>query len=175
MDGPKTAVALWEVAGATYGDVRTVGFWRHQFTVWYRTEVLKLKKGTGTAQVSVQELLSYLKFIRANSEYFDDLIPDPEVKPSDALMYAYNLLAPLKAHTMKEAAEQQLFAVWLNLARKAFFTCQKLSQSSEYVYQTYELETIAKAIQWCEENISTQAAAVKDVCDSINNNRGIIW
>ncbi|MEM3666847.1 MAG: hypothetical protein QW222_07195 [Candidatus Bathyarchaeia archaeon] len=175
MDGPKTAVALWEAAGATYGDVRTVGFWRHQFTVWYRTEVLKLKKGTGTAQVSVQELLGYLKLIRTNSEYFDDLIPDPDSNPNGALMYAYTLLAPLKAHTMKEAAEQQLFAVWLNLARKAFFTYQELSQSLEYIYQTYDLKTIAEAIQWCEANISTQAAAVKDICDSINNNLGIIW
>jgi hypothetical protein len=175
MDGPKTAVAVWEASTdlAAYGDVRTVGFWRHQFTVWYRS-TLRIK-GAGTAQVTKDDLLTYLKFIRANSDYFGSLIPDPESNPNDALMYAYTLLAPLKAHTMQEAAKQQLFAVWLNLARKAFFTYQELNQSTDYIYQTFGLKTIAEAIQWSEANINVQALAVKDVCDSINNNFGIIW
>jgi hypothetical protein len=174
MDGPKKAVAVWEASNdlAAYGDVRTVGFWRHQFTVWYRS-TLRIK-GAGTAQVSTSELLAYLRFIRANSAYFSQ-IPDPDTHPYDALMYAYTLLAPLKAHTMQEAAEQQLFAVWLNLARKAFFTYQGLSQETEYVYKTYGLSTIAEAINYAEEYLNTQAKVVKDICDSINNGLGIIW
>ena len=170
MNGPKRATAVWEASTdlAAYGDVRTVGFWRHQFTVWYRS-TLRIK-GAGTAQVSVYELESYLQFIWENSKYFKFKYPN-----GISLMQAYELLAPLKAHTMQEAAEQQLFAVWLNLARKAFFTYQGLSQATEYVYKTYGLSTIAEAINYAEENLNTQAKAVKDICDSINNGLGIIW
>jgi hypothetical protein len=176
MNGPKTAVANW-ARSDVYGDVRSIGFWRHQFTVWYRANILKIK-GAGTAQVSVTELNSYLSFIWTNSEYFKAKYPN-----GITLMDAYNLLAPLKAHTMQEAAEQQLLAVWLNLAGKAFFWNTELSQSTLYVYCRYSLwddaglQTIGEAIKWSETELlaNRNFEAVTTVCDSINNNLGIIW
>ena len=176
MDGPKTATALWEASQA-YGDIRTIGFWRHQFTVWYRT-TLKIK-GAGTAQVSVQELNAYLTYIWTNSDYFKAKYPTGITR-----MNAYELLAPLKVHTMKEAAEQQLFALWLNFAAKTFFWNTELSQSTLYAYCKYDLwdgaglQTIGEAIRWAEAeltNTNGNYEAAKTVCDSINNNLGIIW
>jgi hypothetical protein len=177
MNSSKVAIALWE-PGDNYGDVRSIGFWRHQFTVWYRQEVLKLK-GAGTTQIPATELQYYLDFIWANSEYFKEIFPG-----GIQLTEAYNILAPLKAHTMKDAAEQQLLAVWLNLARKAFFWNTELSQETTYIYYKYNLwndmglQTVGEAIKWSENELQKPDGnyqAVKDVCDSINNNLGIIW
>ncbi|MCL7401127.1 MAG: hypothetical protein LZ163_06200 [Thaumarchaeota archaeon] len=177
MNSSKVAIALWELSD-NYGDVRSVGFWRHQFTVWYRQEVLKLK-GAGTTQIPATELQHYLDFIWANSEYFKKIFPE-----GIQLTDAYKILAPLKAHTMKDAAEQQLLAVWLNLARKAFFWNTELSQETTYIYYKYNLwndmglQTVGEAIKWSEnelQNPDGNYQAVKDVCESINNNLGIIW
>jgi len=67
----ETASNAWE-ASLFYGDVRTIGFWKHQVNVWYLTELAKTNpkiKGIGTAQVSQTDLMNYLKFISDNSGY----------------------------------------------------------------------------------------------------------
>lgn len=103
----------------------------------------------------------------------------------DTLRNAYNILkTPTGTATMKMRAEQQLLAVWLNLAHNAFFWNTQLSQDTLYIYYQYNFEnqygltTIGEAIQFAEaELLKTDGnyEATKDICESINNNQGIIW
>jgi subtilisin family serine protease len=185
MDKPKTAIANWEASPA-YGDVRTIGFWKHQVNVWYFTELTKTGmkiKGIGTAQIPKDVLISYLKFIDANSDYFRGRIVkdnngDGTITNLEILENAYNIMqTPTGPDSMKMRAEQQLFAVWLNLARKVFLWNTRLDQSVEFIYQQYGLETIGEAIKYSEQELLNNGnfEAVKDICDSINNNFGIIW
>jgi len=184
MNSPKTAIALWE-ASPVYGDVRTIGFWKHQVNVWYFIELQNIGvkvKGVGAAQIPEEELINYLTFIDSNSEYFKDKIvvyhDDGTINKLKTLENIYNILrTPTGPNSMKMRSEQQLLAVWLNLARKAFFWNTGLDQSTEFVYQQYALETIGEAIKFCEQQLLTNGdfEAIKDICDSINNKLGILW
>jgi len=101
------------------------------------------------------------------------------------LVNAYNIMTtPTGPNSMKMRAEQQLLALWLNFARKAFFWNTELSQDTLYVYYKYNLlgdtglQTIGEAIKWSEAELLKPGGnfeAVKTVCDTINNNLGIIW
>ena len=186
MDAPKTAIANWE-ASPVYGDIRTVGFWKHQVNVWYFTELantgMKIK-GIGAAQVSQEELLTHLKFISENSGYakFQDIWV--EGSKLATLENAYDILkTPRGSDKMRMRAEQQLLVLWLNMAEKAFWNTQ-LSQDTVYIYCRYTfdeddgLAIIGEAILFCEAELlkpDGNYEAAKDVCDSINNNLGIIW
>jgi len=185
MNAPKTAVANWE-ASTSYGDVRTIGFWKHQVNVWYFTELknngMKIR-GIGTAQISEEALITYLTFIDSNSDYFRGKIVG--ATNLDTLRNAYNMLkTPTGSDSMKMRAEQQLFAVWLNLAHNAFFWNTQLSQDTLYIYWQYTydekngLATIGEAILFSEAELikpNGNYEAAKNICDSINNNLGIIW
>ena len=186
MDAPKTLIANWE-SSQVYGDIRTVGFWKHQVNVWYFTELantgMKIR-GIGTAQVSQEELMAYLKFISENSGYAKLQGIWVEGSELATLKNAYDLLkTPRGPDCMKMRAEQQLLVLWLNLADKAFWNTQ-LSQDTVYIYCQYTfdevngLATIGEAILFCEAELpkpDSNYEAVKDICDSINNNLGIIW
>jgi len=181
MDTAKTAIAKWE-ASLAYGDVRTIGFWKHQVNVWYFTELVNggMKiKGIGTAQVSQTDLMGYLKFISDNSGYAKFTAIWVEGNKLKTLENAYKILTtPTGPNSMKMRAEQQLLGVWLNLARKAFFWNTELSQSSEYIYVTYGLKDIGEAIKFCEAELTKPEGnfqAAKGICDSINNNLGVVW
>jgi len=185
MDAPKTAIANWE-AGVAYGDVRTIGFWKHQVNVWYFTELKNSGmniRGIGTAQISEEALITYLAFIDSNSGYFSGKIVGPT--NLDTLRRAYNILkTPTGPESMKMRAEQQLFATWLNLAHNTFFWNTQLSQDTLYIYwqHTYDenngLATISEAILFCEAELlkpDGNYEVTKNICDNINNNLGIIW
>ncbi|KPV61663.1 MAG: hypothetical protein AOA66_1633 [Candidatus Bathyarchaeota archaeon BA2] len=192
MNAPKTAIANWE-AGPVYEDVRTIGFWKHQVNVWYFTELEKTGmkiRGIGKAQIPEDELIAYLTFIDTNSDYFRGKIVkdndgDGTIINLEILQNAYNFLeTPTGPESMKMRAEQQLLALWLNLAHKAFFWNTQLSQDTLYIYYQYTyddadgLATIGEAIRFCEAELTktdSNYEAVKNICDSINNNLGIIW
>ena len=186
MDVPKTAIANWE-ASEVYGDVRTVGFWKHQVNVWYFTELknngMKIR-GIETAQVTEDELISYLAFISQNSSYtlFQNMVvynTDGTVNKLETLRNAYNILkTPTGPDSMKMRAEQQLLALWLNLAHETFLWNTQLSQENKYIYYEYGLTDIGEAIQFCEAELlkpDGNYEAIKNICDSINNNLGIVW
>jgi hypothetical protein len=191
MDAPKTAIANWN-ASEIYGDVQTIGFWKHQINVWYFTELknsgMKLR-GIGKAQTTEEELLGYLIYVDDNSDYFRGRLvvynADGTVNALETLRNAYNLMkTPNGPDAMKQRAEQQLLAVWLNLASQRYFWNTQLSQENIYIYYQYNYEaeqgltTIGEAIKWAEAVMSDPNGnyeAVKSVCDSINNNQGIIW
>lgn len=186
MDAPKTAIANWE-SNPVYGDIRTIGFWKHQVNVWYFTELadagMKIR-GIGTAEVSQEELMAYLRFISENSGYakFQGIwVEDSKLA---TLGNAYDILkTPRGSDNMKMRVEQQLLALWLNLADKAFWNT-RLSQDTVYIYCQYTfdenngLATIGEAVLFCEDELlkpDGNCEAAKDICDNINNNSGIIW
>jgi len=192
MNTPKTAIANWEPSSA-YGDVRTIIFWKYQANIWYFTERARtdLKiRGIGTAHISEEVFIAYLKFIDTNSDYFRGKIVkdnngDGTITNLEILQNAYNFLkTPTGTDSMKMRAEQQLLALWLNLAYKAFFWNTQLSQDTLYIYSQYNFEndwgltTIGEAILFCEAELlkpDGNYEAAKNICDSINNNLGIIW
>jgi len=186
MNAPKTAIANWESSTA-YGDVRTIGFWKHQVNVWYLTELAKTGmkiRGIGTAQISEDALITYLRFIDTNSDYFRGRIVkdnngDGTITNLETLENAYNILkTPTGPNSMKMRAEQQLLAVWLNLAHKTFFWNTQLSQETDYIYHQYGLTDIGEAILFCEAELTKPNGnyeTAKNICDNINNNQGIIW
>jgi len=192
MNSPKTAIALWE-SSEVYGDLRSVGFWKHQINVWYFTELknsgIKIR-GIGRAKIDEETILTYLKYVNDNSDYFKDMIVkdnngDGTITNLEILENAYNILrTPRGPNSMKMRAEQQLLAVWLNLAHNAFFWNTQLSQDTAYIYWQYTqdaingLQTIGEAILYCEAQLMNPEGnyeAAKNICDSINNNYGIIW
>lgn len=70
MNALKTGIANWQTSEA-YGDVRTIGFWKHQVNVWYFTELANTGmniRGIGTAQISEDMLIAYLTFIDSSSD-----------------------------------------------------------------------------------------------------------
>jgi len=192
MNAPKTAIATWESSSA-YGDVRTIVFWKCQANIWYFTERARtdLKiRGIGTANISEDVFIACLTFIDSNSDYFSGKIAkdnngDGTTTNLEILQNAYNFLkTPTGADSIKMRAEQQLLALWLNLAYKAFFWNTQLSQNTIYIYYQYNLEneygltTIGEAIEFCEAELLKSDAnfeAAKNVCNSINSNLGIIW
>jgi len=192
MNAPKTVMANWEIS-PVYGDIRTIGFWKHQVNVWYFTELknagMKIR-GIGTAQVTEEELITYLTFINGNSTYFQGKIVkdnngDGTITNLEILQNAYGILkTPTGPDSMKMRAEQQLLSLWLNLTYKAFFWSTQLNQDSIYIYYQYTfddidgLATIGEAIMFCEAELAKvdgNYEAVKETCDSINNNLGIVW
>jgi len=192
MNAPKTVVANWEIS-PVYGDIRTIGFWKHQVNVWYFTELknagMKIR-GIGTAQVTEEELITYLTFINGNSTYFQGKIVkdndgDGTITNLEILQNAYDILkTPTGPDSMKMRAEQQLLSLWLNLAYKTFFWSTQLNQDTIYIYYQYTIDdidglaTIGEAIMFSEAELAKvdgNYEAVKDICDSINNNLGILW
>ncbi|MDH5461182.1 MAG: right-handed parallel beta-helix repeat-containing protein [Candidatus Bathyarchaeota archaeon] len=186
VDAPKTVIANWE-ASTAYSDIRTTGFWKHQVNVWYFTELantgMKIR-GIGTAQVSQEELIAHLKFISENSGYTKFQGIWVEGSKLATLENAYDILkTPRGPDSMKMRAEQQLLVLWLNLADKAFWNTQ-LSQDTVYVYCQYTfdendgLAIIGEAVLFCEAELlkpDGSYEATKNICDSINNNLGILW
>jgi parallel beta-helix repeat protein len=195
MDAPKTAIAKWEASSVyVYGDVRAAGFWKHEVNVWYFIEYQKATgirlRGIGAAHGTEDELIACLMFIDSNSDYFrGKIVRDNDgngiITNLEILENAYSILkTPTGPDSMKMRAEQQLLLVWLNLARKAFFWNTQLSQDTHYIYWQYTyddingLAKIGEAILFCEAELlkpDGNYEAAKTICDSINNNLGIIW
>jgi len=157
--------------GATYGDVRTVGFWKHQ--------VYLAITGKSGGTVSRSELLIFLEQISASSDY--PLYQNIHVAGDDqqTLLNAYAILkTPTGTGSMKARAEQQLLATWLNLARHAFYSNTRLSSET---YGEYGLNMVGEAIIYCESILlnpnssSSDYEKVKTICDNLNNSIGIIW
>ena len=186
MDAPKTPIANWE-SSLVYGDIRTVGFWKHQVNVWYFTELantgMKIR-GIGTAHVSQEELMDHLKFISENSGYAKFKGIWVEGSKLATLKNAYDILkTPRGSDSMRMRAEQQLLVLWLNLADKAFWNTQ-LDQDAVYIYCQYTFDEddglviIGEAVLFCEAELlkpDGNYEAAKDICDSINNDLGVIW
>lgn len=103
----------------------------------------------------------------------------------EILENVYNILkTPRGPDSVKARAEQQLLALWLNLTHEAFMWNTELSQDTAYIYYQYSfdefdgLATVGEAILFCEAELlklDGNYEAAKNICDSINNNKGVIW
>jgi len=167
-DSAETTVVVSE---ANYGDVRTVGFWKHQ--------VYLAITGKPGVTVPKSELIVFLKQISVSSRY--PLYQSIYIAGDDqwTLLNAYAVLkTPTETGSMKARAEQQLLATWLNLARHAFYSNTQLSSEK---YGEYGLTTVREATIHCENILLDSSSStsdyekVKTICDNLNNGIGIIW
>ena len=150
---------------------RTFGFWKHQVYVYLFNKA--------TAQVTEQELLSYLQQISMSSNYqkFKDIYVGDN---DDTLRNAFRILWGRRGwfiasrDWMKARAEAQLLATWLNTVSG------KLSMGTHIDSAIYGgLETVGEAIAYCENILMNSSSTFHDfeeaktICDNINNGIGI--
>ncbi|UCE43726.1 MAG: VWA domain-containing protein [Candidatus Bathyarchaeota archaeon] len=151
---------------------RTIGFWKHQVYVYLYDKA--------TAQVTEQELLSYLQQVSMLSNYqkFKDIYVGDN---DDTLRNAFSILWIHRRHFatstdwMKACAERQLLATWLNTVSG------KLSMGTRLDSSIYGgLGTVGEAIAYCENILMDGNSTFHDyeeaktICDNINNSKGII-
>ncbi|KPV64333.1 MAG: PKD domain protein [Candidatus Bathyarchaeota archaeon BA2] len=140
-------------------DVRGVGYWKHQINA-----ILAGK----SSQVTESQMLLYIEMIRMSSQVFADIDTLEEV--------AQILRTPTGKDSMETRARQQLYALWLNLAAKAF-----AANTSIDLHDLTAAGTIGEAITQCEtillDPTSTKESyeLAKDICDQLNNGNGIVW
>ena len=92
------------------GDMRTIGYWKHQFAV-------ATGKNKGKAQVSPSTLFGYL-VTNPNNIKSKSSLPQFQFSTNQAtaLQQAYSILWPAEPASMCTRARQQLLALWLNWA-----------------------------------------------------------
>ena len=123
------------------GDIRTIGFWKHQFGV-------ATGNRKGKAQIDAGTLESYLPLYGI-----------------ETLNQGYTLLW-LKKATMAQRARQQCLASWLNYANNAVGSSTPVDTD----YDGYTDSTFGDAMDEAEALIAAgDYEDAKDICDSINN------
>jgi hypothetical protein len=145
----------------TVADPRSAGFWKHQLKVYLT--------GNGSAQIPVQDFLSYLARI---GQHFNNNPVNPvtlyTVEPGatwlDSLQAAYALLETKGRAPMSHLAGRQLMALLLNV------TSDMLPQ---FTLVSADGATASQAITYCwmliDDGIPLNDETPKDIGDEINN------
>ena len=145
------------------GDVRSVGFWKHQ------TGVAVSGKGSG-AVVDGATLCGYLDLVAQhfNSNDVNPVVvyvPPVSGDCDDKLLVASTLLNLQGSVEMRDRARQQLLALLLNVASGRLGTMSVISADGA---------TASQAITYCDNLIDSPAGdyeRAKTIADDINNGR----
>ncbi len=126
------------------GEVRTIGFWKHQFNI--------ATGGKGTAQIDATTLSGYLPISVFGTEV-------------GSLSAGYNLLW-LKKATMQQRALQQCFATQLNALNGQLVDFSAVDTNYDGVADM----SFASAMDEAQTDFEAgNYEAAKSICDSINN------
>ena len=147
---------------APSGDVRAVGFWKHQVGV--------ATSGKGSAELDAAALCGYLDLVAAhfNSNDVNPVVvyqPPPSGDCDDKLFSAANLLNLQGSVAMRDRARQQLLALLLNVASGRIGTMSVVSQDGA---------TASQAITYCDNLIDSPSGdheRAKSIADDINNGK----
>ena len=132
-------------------DVRTMGFWRHQF------------RQIGRTHLTVEELNCYLEIVNFVSTVFDEEVALSTFDDAVAVLTA-------NAKSMLDQLDAQLLAVLLNFANGAVEWDQLIDTDGDSVGDTPFHEVIAHAEAVRNNPASTRAEleAQKDILEAIN-------
>ena len=147
--GGTTTVNFHVFTVVTTTDIRSIGFWKHQFAV--------ATGGKGRAQYTSTQLQAFLDFIKTywGSSFAGSL----------GLQSAYQILNPDEPASMQDRAEQQVLALMLNVASGKVGTGNMVDLSAFGLGRV----NVGQAIQYCLTNLDVNPELVKDIADTINN------
>jgi VCBS repeat-containing protein len=128
--------------------MRTIGFWKHQFS------------DNGRQHIDDDTLAGYLDIVGYMSEMFEDLTTEQVTS-----------MLWLKKADMRERATQQLLASWLNFANGAVTQDMMVDTDRDGVADTTFMDAMAEveSILGDEDATKEELEHAKDICDSINN------
>jgi len=132
------------------GDLRTIGFWKHQFSV-----AAGINKGK--AQVNPVTLEQYLAEIRDNTTL-------TEFKGLD-INSAYSILWPAEPADMCTRARQQLLALWLNYASGAVLWTELVYNVVTGTYMQFNL----LIVELEDAIVNGDCENAKTIADWLNN------
>jgi len=153
------------------GEISTIGFWKHQ--------VLAILDGKGHNQIPVADMGVYLDMIQSSTILFD-LDSDGEFTFEEAKA----VLVLKKGTNMRDRAQQQLLAVYFNLAHRAVNADTQidvLQSGNNAVRNLTELNTVGEAVQFTEDIIANELSdrydyeLVKELCEDINTARIVVF
>jgi len=139
------------------GDMRTIGYWKHQFAV-------ACGKNKGKAQVTPATLTAYLAAIGGKSTLFSGLTKCGESPTTSA----YKILWPNEPAPMCTRARQQLLALYLNWAAGAVNWNEMVYNVYTGTYVQYNLLVADLATLILSGN-KTQCEVAKTIADWLNN------
>ncbi|HUV45649.1 MAG TPA: prealbumin-like fold domain-containing protein, partial [Dehalococcoidia bacterium] len=144
------------------GPFRTIGFWKHQFSVSLF--------GRGDAQVSKEELINYLDYICTEYPDSDTLYESLcGTNQKERFLAAYKALST--SSSMEEKAKQQYLATLLNLAANPDDLNKLVDTNFDGIADMVFKDAIdlVQGILLDPGSTSADFEHAKDICDSINN------